>query len=134
MNAQFKHNRMDPTWKAAWLDALRSGRYTFGSESLRYTDPDTGDVCHCALGVLADLLPFTEFDEQDRCKYERHTHSIRLPTAAAERIGLSRAAMSAVMTVNDQFPWDAHDPEDLCELYPYKPDYKHVISYIEERL
>ena len=38
-----------------WIDALRSGKYTQGFGALRTIDDD-GSVCHCVVGVLADVI------------------------------------------------------------------------------
>lgn len=44
---------MNPEVKAAWLEALESGKYKHGQGRLR-TASERGLVC-CALGVLVDL-------------------------------------------------------------------------------
>lgn len=44
-----------PKFKQRWLDALRSGRYELGTESLTYTDTVTGRERYSPLGVLAKL-------------------------------------------------------------------------------
>lgn len=46
---------MTPEFKAAWIAALRSGKYTQGHGVLRYTDDDES-VEHCCLGVAAALI------------------------------------------------------------------------------
>lgn len=50
---------MDAILKQQWLEALRSGRYRHTIGSLKETDKD-GNVCHCTLGVLADIHPDIE--------------------------------------------------------------------------
>lgn len=42
--------KMDPTWKAKWLKALRSGKYSQTNGHLRDGNG------HCCLGVAHDLL------------------------------------------------------------------------------
>jgi len=44
---------MNPTIKAQWLEALRSGEYKQGRECLRQDDKDA--ILYCCLGVLCDL-------------------------------------------------------------------------------
>lgn len=46
---------MKPHVKAAWLHALRSGRYRQGRGRLRGPAPDGGPDLFCCLGVLCDL-------------------------------------------------------------------------------
>ena len=57
--------KSDPTFKAQWIAALRSGEYTQGQDALKRTYPVEGvelaQGCdpasrHCCLGVAADLL------------------------------------------------------------------------------
>src|SRR6185503_10300407 len=43
--------RMNPEFKAKWLEALRSGRYQQATDVLR----DESN-CFCCLGVLADII------------------------------------------------------------------------------
>lgn len=45
--------KMKPHVKAAWLEALRSGRYKQGKGCLRSGPPEDSDFC--CLGVLCDL-------------------------------------------------------------------------------
>lgn len=46
---------MNKEVKAAWIAALRSGKYTQGTGSLRKDYPYPGGVTHCCLGVLCEL-------------------------------------------------------------------------------
>lgn len=46
---------MNPEVKAAWLEALRSGRYEQGRSQLRNDRETDGVVRFCCLGVLCDL-------------------------------------------------------------------------------
>lgn len=39
----------------AWVEALRSGKYTQGIGSLRMEDSETGVCTHCCLGVVTQL-------------------------------------------------------------------------------
>ena len=67
---------MNPTIKAQWLEALRSGEYKQGREYLRQSNKDT--VLYCCLGVLCDLhrkatgtyqweVPYSEFSVYSYC-------------------------------------------------------------------
>tara|TARA_B110000967_G_scaffold180710_1_gene197250 strand:- start:295 stop:627 length:333 start_codon:yes stop_codon:yes gene_type:complete len=46
---------MNKKTKNEWLQALKSDKYTQGSGQLRNENVD-GIVCHCCLGVLADVM------------------------------------------------------------------------------
>ena len=48
--------------KSKWLEALKSGDYIQGKRSLRKTRKD-GAVCHCCLGVLAEIHPALTINE-----------------------------------------------------------------------
>lgn len=44
--------KMDPEWKAIWLEDLRSGKFTQGTGQLCSINEDDGVTRHCCLGVL----------------------------------------------------------------------------------
>lgn len=46
--------RMNPTVKAIWLKALRSGDYTQGRGALAYQRAKDGQWCFCPIGVLTE--------------------------------------------------------------------------------
>lgn len=46
--------RMNPTVKAIWVRALRSGDYTQGRGALAYQRVSDGQWCHCPIGVLTE--------------------------------------------------------------------------------
>ena len=46
---------MNKETKNEWLQALKSDKYVQGCAKLRSEDVD-GTVCHCCLGVLADVM------------------------------------------------------------------------------
>lgn len=46
--------RMNPTVKAIWVRALRSGDYTQGRGALAYQRASDGQWCHCPIGVLTE--------------------------------------------------------------------------------
>lgn len=76
-------NRMDPTWKKRWVDALRSGEYEQGTGGLR----STADK-FCCLGVLTDPCikeGFTdEWEIADEDWWKAEDHAGNLPISAAE--------------------------------------------------
>lgn len=46
--------RMNPTVKAIWVRALRSGDYTQGRGALAFQRASDGQWCHCPIGVLSE--------------------------------------------------------------------------------
>ncbi len=42
-------------WRAAWVEALRSGEYQQGTGSLRHTDFGDARTFYCCLGVACDI-------------------------------------------------------------------------------
>lgn len=62
--ARMSVDRMDPTVKAQWLAALRSGEYTQTRERLF---DDTG---HCCLGVLCELAAKASVVNRDGASFE----------------------------------------------------------------
>lgn len=102
--------------KALWVDALRSGEYFQAIGKLRR---DQGDlICHCALGVLADLAIKTggvgEWRREDG--YDSWVHEVETadeygtywmpmysvpPTQVLEWAGTTYEAVEGVITLND---------------------------------
>jgi len=59
--------RMDPTVKADWLTALRSGQYEQGVGALRQVGHAIGKKPrHCCLGVLEDVCPLRKWVNDDQ--------------------------------------------------------------------
>lgn len=54
---------MKPEIKTNWLTALRSGKYTQAMQTLR--ENDEGNVAHCCLGVLCDIIDSKRWDGED---------------------------------------------------------------------
>ena len=57
------NDKMDPTWKAKWLTALRSGDYTQTTGNLRT------EQGHCCLGVLCDIVDPTRWVDAPGNRY-----------------------------------------------------------------
>mgnify|MGYP000560213115 CR=1 FL=1 len=57
------HKKMNPTLKAKWLKALRSGEYKQGREVMRQTILDGDECVFCCLGVLADINHADEWSD-----------------------------------------------------------------------
>jgi hypothetical protein len=49
--------------KEKWLAALRSGKYQQGRQGLKFKNGQ-GQVCHCCLGVLAELVEPEAFEKK----------------------------------------------------------------------
>lgn len=52
---------MDEKLKARWVKALRSGKYNQGNFKLRQVK--SNEVRHCCLGVLCEITPGIEWDD-----------------------------------------------------------------------
>lgn len=48
--------KMNPEWKAKWLEALRSGKYVQGTDCLRNSEDQ-----YCCLGVLCDVYDTSQW-------------------------------------------------------------------------
>lgn len=86
--------RMNATIKAAWLTALRSGRYKYGRGRLRCRGK------FCAIGVLCDVIGIGKW----RGSYyviQRYPTAGFAPRAVLETAGLSYADHFNVATLND---------------------------------
>lgn len=57
-----------------WADALESGKFEQGRGGLARVDKNTGVVCHCVLGVLAELCEFEKPEGLARTYYHKGTH------------------------------------------------------------
>lgn len=101
----------------AWITALRSGDYkqTFGK--LRRGNPD-GSYCHCAVGVLADVLDPNAWEAETDdvlegfLAAEKSVQSLAPPKIFwhgnaygindyADELGLDKGVLSSVMIKND---------------------------------
>jgi len=84
-----KRQKMNPEWKAKWLEALRSGRFQQGRDQLATNiygfDEDLDDERvvdreYCCLGVLACVVDPEQKDWRDG--------ESELPPALADKVGL----------------------------------------------
>jgi len=50
-----RYKKLDPKFKKRWVNALRSGKYTQGTDSLAVGTDDKIEY-HCCLGVACDLI------------------------------------------------------------------------------
>tara|TARA_R110000868_G_scaffold320068_1_gene581042 strand:- start:191 stop:535 length:345 start_codon:yes stop_codon:yes gene_type:complete len=83
-----------------WTDALTSGKYVQGKDSLR-----TGNT-FCCLGVLCDLYaeenPDTSWDDEDMFVYAEDARVNDLaPFSVANWAGITQAQMSSLAEAND---------------------------------
>ncbi len=106
---------MNPEIKAAWLEALRSGRYKQGRGSLRENDE------YCCLGVLCDIVPKAEWNGDEVCYGPEHEYGI-LPTTLATELGIDEDPRviideeeTSLSAVNDCGSYDFTQIADLIE-------------------
>lgn len=105
---------MDPTVKAKWLEALRSGKYPQTRGKLRRTEPGINEqnLGYCCLGVLCDILPeHGKFDgstfmiDIDAANPEPLAYSSEPPTSLLRAIQLQDKSVRHCIRMND----DNHD-------------------------
>lgn len=111
-------NRMDPTWKKKWVDALRSGEYEQGQGGLRSTTDK-----FCCLGVLTDLCIKEGLAEDweigDECWWEAEGYAGYTPPSVHEATGAgfssSIPGMGHLATLNDDVGLSFEEIADLIE-------------------
>lgn len=94
--------KMDPTLKKTWLEALRSGRYIQGQHRLKRNGE------HCCLGVLCELAGLEEsvLDHQwdgatTYFAYGDDKSNQVLPKPFAEKVGITDMRGKDLMLLND---------------------------------
>lgn len=111
--------KMKPEFKAAWVEALRSGKYKQGQGCLR----DAGDE-YCCLGVLADTLPpsYGEWEPRDSGMY-----------SFQERVGmLEDTLFNSLFVIPDS---TANTQPALTSMNDDKNlSFAQIADYIEENL
>lgn len=105
-------NKMDPEWKAKWLEALRSGRYEQGQGYLKNKKNK-----FCCLGVLCDLVDPTKW---------AYTYSAMSYEESRTWLPYSIKDMTRLvqMLVEDQ----------LASMNDQGISFKEIANYIEENL
>lgn len=80
---------MDSDVKEDWIQALRSGDYTQGQGTMK--KKKDGDVRHCCLGVLCEILPghWAKKEKGFTYVYKDDFASRVLPGSVVEDVGLS---------------------------------------------
>ena len=109
---------MHPAVKEAWLARLLQPGRKQGRLMLAHKSPETGSLCFCAVGELADLyaedmgagwktsggLPEQCYLSTDPCE-----NRVRLPVLVKEWAGLTTDAVDNVIRMNDYYnlPYEA---------------------------
>ena len=91
--------------KALWVEALRSGKYKQGRNSLR---PSQNKFC--CLGVLADQICPLEWKGRDW-----QGHGVLLPPELAAEINLSYKAETTLADLNDDYGKSFNEIADYIE-------------------
>lgn len=110
-------NKMDPTWKKKWVDALRSGEYEQGRGGLRSTTDK-----FCCLGVLTDLCIKEGLTEEweigDKDWWEAEGRPGTLPTSTRKATGADYPYIPReghLATLNDRRGFSFERIADLIE-------------------
>lgn len=99
---------MKAATKKKWIKALRSGNYAQGEGDLRYKDYITGELSYCCLGVLADILPNAEFDDDGMCRLKSLSgrknagRDDQLTRSLAINVGITQKNMNLLIDLNDK--------------------------------
>lgn len=92
---------MTPELKDAWLEALRSGKYTQGKYQLK-AEPRQGKYAHCCLGVLCEVAGLKAdshgvfYDGSEQVTSEKY-----ILLAQLHRFGLPEALARELAYIND---------------------------------
>ena len=82
--------------KKAWLEALRSGRYTQTKQFLR------NDDAFCCMGVLCDVLDPKVWSDNYWCERGSVPMGTRLNYKTLEHHGISEDTQDLLMAMNDE--------------------------------
>lgn len=119
------YQKINPEWKARWLEALRSGKYQQGKYRLR--DNADGADRFCCLGVLCDTYDpngwgpnNSDPDSVDsRLVYmapDGGVGSAYLPLQIEAEVGITQSAQDKLTSLNDE-PHDFDYIADWIEVY-----------------
>lgn len=103
-------NRLDPAFKAKWVEALRSGKYEQGHDLLR------GDGKFCCLGVALDLVDSSQWMPDGWGAVDwRDTPLFGLDDTdkLAEKLPLTKETCLYLASLNDGT--QANEPQRKCE-------------------
>lgn len=91
--------RLPPEFKAKWLEALRSGKYTQGKNSLR-----TEAGLFCCMGVACDIIdPAKWAQESHGDGYDwGHARAGYTDNALGQALGISKSEMGTLASMNDE--------------------------------
>lgn len=91
---------MNPKYKQAWIEALRSGGFTQGTTYLSRVGQY--ETTHCCLGVLCMINnePQRKPDSLGRCAIDGS--NVHLSGSLKQKYGLDDDALEELMDMNDQ--------------------------------
>lgn len=90
--------KLDPIVKQKFIEALRSGKFTQGHNSLVKISIN-GDKKYCCLGVLCEISGMKEADQS--YEYNNYHYVSRLPPGFRNKINMSDNTQYTLMTFND---------------------------------
>ena len=131
---------MNKDVKAAWVQALRSGKYQQATGYLRDIIPASGkQYGYCCLGVLADISPVCEIVSQDNGGgfYYETDH----PSDYAEEMGyilpdgrVHQPDEEFDDTMLDYFGMDSGQQDELTHMNDNGVPFSEIADWIEENL
>lgn len=104
---------MNPNYKRAWIDALRSGEYTQGTTYLKRYWEKSGTTTHCCLGVLCVVGKVKQHKPDSLGRVAFDGDNVHLTKALAKKFGLDQSVQEELMTMNDQ------DGKSFAEIADY---------------
>lgn len=127
---------MDPTIKAQWVAALRSGEYQQGKHVLHNVDENT----YCCLGVLCDLAVKAEVITDDETVYNgvifgpATKFGSQDEKALADGITVLPREVMDWAGLDEENPWAENEEHQLAEMnddhgYSFE-DLAHVIEQL----
>lgn len=92
---------MDAKLAKKWAKALRSGKYKQQNWRLRYVDENTGEVSHCCLGVLCEVMG----DQENALECQLYLSDIA-NSDLLEKAGMSESVENEFMALNSELSFE----------------------------
>lgn len=106
-------------YKTKWLEALRSGDYKQGRETLKKRSRDKGaGPRYCCLGVLGECIDKDFFsDSRDEADYipTKNRYTFELDDEHLKKVGLDWVDQEYLMKANDLHNWSFNRIADYIE-------------------
>lgn len=130
-----KKSKIDPELKAKWVAELRSGKYKQANGRLKTYDSE-GEICHCCLGVLCEIVAPDGFNISTFSKHEfEHTFGGKTKQESypnqmkMREIGLYPSEYKKLAAMND-----GEAPAGKGNYVYPKANFNDIADYIEKNL